>query len=175
MLCRDFCHARHPVISKRALIRIIDHKTGLTCLRTLRAVLKFRRLRVRCKRQIQKRNPAFRCVRSQESFIRKILRVGQELPLFPFRRKNAKSFFTLRFCITQTFVEQVVGIPVPFHAARNPQAVYVKIALCFYRYPRIFCRNIFDKALASFFASIKDKPLFKPLLEPFFFRSTLFV
>ena len=51
------------------------------------------------------------------------------------------------------------------HRTGNPEAVDVEISRRNDGHPRVLRRDILDKALASFLASVKDKALVKPLPE----------
>ena len=62
-----------------------------------------------------------------------------------------------------------------FHGAGDPQAIDVEIALRLYGHPGVFCRDVFDEAFPPFFTPIKDKALFKTLLEPLLFHVALFI
>ena len=62
-----------------------------------------------------------------------------------------------------------------FQGTGDPQAVNVDVAFRYDRHPCVLGRNILNKALAPFFASVKDKPLIKSLFEPFLFYHALLV
>ena len=170
---RGFFHTRHPVVSKRALVGIIEDKAALFHRRVLGTGLEPRRLCILCKRQIHQIDPAFRCIGNGKSLICQILRVGEELPLPPLGRENAQPLSSLLLCVPDALSQQIIGISVPFQRAGDPQAVNIKIPVRLNRHPRVFCRNILNKALAALRAPAEDQPLFKALLEPLLFDDAL--
>ena len=170
---RSLFHARHPVVSKRALVGIIEDKAALFHRRVLGTGLEPRRLCILCKRQIHQIDPAFRRVGNGKSLICQILRVGEELPLSPLGRENAQSLSPPLLCVPDALFQQIVGISVPFHRAGDPQAINIKIPVRLNRHPRVFRRNILNEALAALRAPAEDQPLFKALLEPLLFDDAL--
>lgn len=123
---RGFFHTRHPVVSKRALVGIIEDKAALFHRRVLGTGLEPRRLCILCKRQIHQIDPAFRCIGNGKSLICQILRVGEELPLPPLGRENAQPLSSLLLCVPDALSQQIIGISVPFQRAGDPQAVNIK-------------------------------------------------
>ena len=169
----SFLHPRHPIIGKRALVGVIEDKTGLLYMRMFCTFLKPRRLRFWSKGQVLERDAAVRVVRDRKSLVSQILGIGKEFPFSPLCGEDAKPLSSLRLGIPDALVQQIIGIAVPFHRAGDPQAVDVEIPLGFNRHPCVFRRNVLNKALAPLLASVKDKALVKSLLEPFLFGHAL--
>ena len=138
---RGFFHARHPVVSKRALVGIIEDKAALRHRGVLGTGLEFRRRCILRKRQVHQIDPAFRRVGNGKSLICQILRVGEELPLSPPGRENAQPLSSLLLCGPDALSQQIIGISVPFQRAGDPQAVNIKIPVRLNRDPRVFCRS----------------------------------
>ena len=173
VLLRGLFHSGHPVVSKGALIGIVEDKAVALRFRMSGTVLEFRRFGVRLKRQSHQCDAAVRRIRDIKALVRHILRVRQKFPLPALCGKDTKPLFALRLRVPDALREQIIGIAVPFHGAGDPQAVDIEIPVRFDRHPCVFRRYVFDEALAAFLTAVKNKPLVKPLLEPFLFYKAL--
>ena len=171
-----FCHLlhpRHPIIRKRALVGIIKDKSVLGHSGVLGALSEFRRLGIRHKGQVHQTDPAVGYVCGHKALVSEIFRVGEKFPLPSLGAENADAFLFLRPGVAYARGEKVVRISVPFHRARDPQAVDVEPAVSLDGHPCVFRRDIFDKALAALLAAVKDQSLVKALLQPFLFGKAL--
>ena len=171
-----FCgllHSWNPVKGKGTLVGVVEEEAVLRNLGVLGARLPFRRRSGRIKRQIHEADSAVGDIGGHKTLVSQKLRIGQKLVLAACGRCNANAAPPLRFCIPDAFCQQIVGVAVSFHRTGNPQAVDIEKALRLDRHPCIFRRDVFDKALAALLAPIKDKPLVKPLFQPFLFFKAL--
>ena len=117
------CHLLHPwypIISIWTLIGVIEDKTSFLNHWKLRTFSKFWLLCNRFNWKIHEIDSTLRYIRNLESFVIQKLWIRKKFPLPAFCTQNANPFLTLCFRITDTFLQQVIRIPMSLHGTRNP-------------------------------------------------------
>ena len=59
------------------------------------------------------------------------------------------------------------------HGTGYPKAINVEIAVCLYRHPCVFSRNVFDKAFTALLTEIENKSIIEALSHPLLFCDAL--